>query len=193
MNPERAAQPECRSGARAATDAGPHWCREPPVAAAPGRWRDGTGSGFWWCRRGCTRAAGWPGVRAAAMMGPHAARPETAPPRPHTKRTAQAGRRAYRPARSAPFYHRIRIDAGDRALLAPAHDHPGLAPGAAFLPAQPSRVQGAPDRIGADLRPSIWSLAQDSRWTALAEEPGLVPDRGGHAPAQAGHGHPRRS
>src|SRR3954471_2816781 len=28
---------------------------------------------------------------------------------------------------------------------------------------------------------------------SLAEEPHLVPDRGGHAPAQAGHGHPRRS
>src|SRR5829696_9389550 len=54
------------------------------------------------------------------------------------------------------------------------------------------------------------SLAQSSGWAApgqhvhdlahparsrpeLAEEPHLVPDRGGHAPAQAGHGHPRRS
>src|SRR3954468_14579507 len=162
MDPERAARPECRSGARAATGAGLHSCREPPVAAAPGRWRDGTGSGSWLCRRGCIRAAASLVALAAARMGPHAARPETAPPRPHTKRTAQAGCRAYRPARSAPFYHRIRIDAGDRALLAPAHDHPGLAPGAAFLPAQPSRVQGAPDRIGADLRQPVIRLAQGS-------------------------------
>src|SRR6185369_9562339 len=108
------------------------------------------------------RAAGWPGVGAAARTRRDAARPGTAPPRPRTRPTAPVGRRACRLARSAPFYHRIRIDAGDRALLAPAHDHPGLAPGAAFLPAQPSRVQGAPDRIGADLRQSIWSLAQGS-------------------------------
>src|SRR3954468_948263 len=60
------------------------------------------------------------------------------------------------------FYRRIRIDAGDRAMLAPARDHPGLAPGAALLPAQPSRVQGAPDRIGADLGQPVRSLVQGS-------------------------------
>src|SRR3954447_7597676 len=91
-----------------------------------------------------------------------AARPETAPPRPHTRPRAQAAPPACRPARSAPFYRGIRVDDRDRAMLAPARDHPGLAPGAAFLPAQPSRVQGAPDRIGADLGQSIWSLAQGS-------------------------------
>src|SRR5215213_10012020 len=60
------------------------------------------------------------------------------------------------------------------------------------------------------LRPAAESLASSSRWAApgqhlydlahparswaeLAEKPHLVPDRGGDAPAQAGHGHPRRS
>src|SRR3954468_12169178 len=162
MPVEQATPPECRSGARAATGAGLHWCCEPPVAAAPGLMRDGTGSGFWSCRRGCTRAAGWPVALVAATTRRDAARPERGPPRPRTRPRAQAGCRAYRLARSAPFYHRIRIDAGDRAMLAPTRDHPGPAPGAAFLPAQPSRVQGAPDRIGADLGQSIWSLAQGS-------------------------------
>src|SRR3954465_8715555 len=160
MNPQGGARPGSRLGARAARDAGPHSCREPPVTAALGLMRDGTGSGSWLCRRGCTRAAGGPVLRAAAMMGPHAARPETAPPRPHTKRTAQAGCRAYRLARSAPFYHRIRIDAGDRAMLAPTRDHPGPAPGAAFLPAQPSRVQRAPDRERAHPGQSVRSFVQ---------------------------------
>src|SRR3954471_9659260 len=162
MNPQGGARPGSRLGARAARDAGPHSCREPPVAAALGLMRDGTGSGSWLCRRGCTRAAGGPVLRAAAMMGPHAARPETAPPRPHTKRTAQAGCRAYRLARSAPFYHRIRIDAGDRAMLALAPHHAGVAPGAARLPAQAGRVQRAPDRERAHPGQSIWSLAQGS-------------------------------
>src|SRR4051812_30202668 len=44
MEPVGAARPGSRSGARAATGAGPHWCRERLIAAAPGRWRDGTGS-----------------------------------------------------------------------------------------------------------------------------------------------------
>src|SRR5215204_2976228 len=61
---------------------------------------------------------------------------------------------------NAPFYRRIRIDAGDRALLAPARGHPGLAPGAALLPAQAARVQRAPDRIGANLRQPVIRLAQ---------------------------------
>src|SRR5215213_7847587 len=160
MEPVGAARPGSRSGARAATGAGPHWCRERLVAAAPGRWRDGTGSGSWSCRRGCTRAAGWPVALLAAMTRRDAARPERGPPRPHTRPTAQAERPACRLARSAPFYRRIRIDEGDRALLAPARGHPGLAPGAALLPAQPSRVQRAPDRIGADLRQPVIRLAQ---------------------------------
>src|SRR5215210_4630240 len=162
MNPEGVARPGSRPGARAARDAAPHWCRGPPVAAAPGLMRDGTGSGSWLCHPGC--------VRAAAMMGRDAARPETAPPRPRTRPTAQAERPACKPARSAPFYRRIRIDAGDRALLAPARHHPGFAPGAAFLPAQPSRVQRAPDRIGADLRQPVIRLAQG--FLQQAQRPG---------------------
>src|SRR5687767_11207004 len=160
MPVEQATPPECRSGARAATGAGLHWCCEPPVAAAPGLRRDGTGSGSWSCRRGCIRAVAGPGVRAAARIRRDAAPPETARPRPRTRPTAPAGRPAYRLARSAPFYRRIRIDAGDRALLAPARGHPGLAPGAAFLPAQAARVQRAPDRIGADLWQPVIRLAQ---------------------------------
>src|SRR3954453_11629 len=160
MNPEEGARPGSRSGARAARDAAPHWCRGPPVAAAPGLMRDETGSGSWVFPPGCIRAVAGPGVRAAAMTGRDAARPETAPPRPRPRPTAQAERPACKPARSAPFYRRIRIDAGERALLAPARGHPGLAPGAALLPTQPSRVQRAPDRIGADLRQPVIRLAQ---------------------------------
>src|SRR4051812_28607269 len=162
MKPEGGARPGSRSGARAATDAAPHWCSGALAAAAPGLMRDGTGSGSWSCRRGCIRAVAGPGVGAAARIRRDAARLETARPRPRTRPTAPAGRRACRLARSAPFYRRIRIDAGDRALLAPARGYPGLAPRAALLPAQPSRVQGAPDRIGADLRQPVIRLAQSS-------------------------------
>src|SRR5215203_1619131 len=162
MPVEQATPPECRSGARAATGAGLHWCCEPPVAAAPGLMRDGTGSGSWSCRRGCNRAAGWPVALVAATTHQDAARPERGPPRPRTRPTAQAVRPACKPARSAPFYRRIRIDAGDRALLAPARGHPGLAPGAALLPAQAGFVQGAPDREHADLGQPIRSFAQGS-------------------------------
>src|SRR5829696_3347999 len=105
------------------------------------------------------RVAG-PGVGAAAMTRRDAARPETARPRPRTRPTAQAAPPAYRPAGSAPFYRRIRVDECDRAMLAPARHHPGLAPRAALLPAQAGRVQGAPDRERADLRQSIRSFAQ---------------------------------
>src|SRR5215207_2583591 len=160
MNPKEGARPGLRSGARAATGAGPHWCRGWLIAAAPGRWRDGTGSGSWLCRRGCTRAAGWPGVRAAARIRRDAARLETAPPRPRTRPTAQVGRRACRLARSAPFYRRIRITDAHHTVLAPAHRDPGLAPGAALLPAQAGLVQGAPDRKRADLWQPIRSVAQ---------------------------------
>src|SRR5215207_3953185 len=162
MPVERAARPGSHSGARAATGAGPHWCRGWPTAAAPGLMRGETGSGSWLCRRGGIRAAGWPGVGAAAMTRRDAARPETARPRPRTRPTAQAAPPAYRPAGSAPFYRRIRVDECDRAMLAPARHHPGLAPRAALLPAQAGRVQGAPDRERADLRQSIRSFAQGS-------------------------------
>src|SRR3954447_18912892 len=160
MNPERVARPGSRSGARAARDAGLHWCRGPPVAAAPGRWRDGTGSGSWSCRRGCIRAAGWPDVRAAAMTRRDAARLERGQLRPRTRLTTQAARPVCRPARSAFFGRRIRIANAHHTVLALAHRDAGFAPGAALLPAQPGRVQGAPDRIGADLGQPIRSLAQ---------------------------------
>src|SRR5215211_5999831 len=159
---ERAAPPGSRSGARAARDAAPHSCRGPLVAGAPGLMRGETGSGSWSCRRGCIHAVAGPGVRAAAMRRRYAAQLETARPRPRTRRTAPARRPAYRPARSAPFYRRIRIDQCDRAMLAPARHHPGLAPRAALLPAQAGLVQGAPDRERADLRQSIRSFAQGS-------------------------------
>ena len=45
-------------------------------------------------------------------------------------------------------------------MLAPAHRDAGLAPGAALLPAQPSLVQGAPDRERADPGQPVRSLAQ---------------------------------
>src|SRR3954469_10891688 len=78
MEPVGAARPGSRSGASAATGAGPHWCRERLIAAAPGRWRDGTGSGSWSCRCGCIRAAGGRVGRAAAMTHRgDEARPET--------------------------------------------------------------------------------------------------------------------
>src|SRR5687768_11615693 len=158
---ERAARPGSRSSARAATGAAPHWCSGWLAAAAPGRWRDETGSGSWLCRRGCLRAAGWPGVRAAARIHRHAARPETALPRPRTRPTAQAGRRACRRARSAFLGRRIGIADAHRAdMFALAHHDASLAPGAALLPAQTGLVQGAPDRIGADPGQPIWSLAQ---------------------------------
>src|SRR5919107_566686 len=72
----------------------------------------------------------------------------------------------------------------------------------------------APARAGRHgdvvLEPAAESLAPSSGWTVpgqhvhdlahparsrpeLAEEPHVVPDRGGEAPAQAGHGQPRRS
>src|SRR3954454_14832511 len=145
MPVERGASPGSRSGARAARDAAPHWCRERPVAAAPGRWRDETGSGSWLCRRGCIRAAGWPAVRAAARIRRHAARLETAPPRPRTRPTAPVGRRTCRLARPAPFFRRIRIANAHHTVLALAHGDAGFAPGAALLPAQTGLVQRAPD------------------------------------------------
>src|SRR4029450_12420048 len=82
------------------------------------------------------------------------------PPRPRTRPTAQVGRRACRLARSAPFYRRIWITNAHHTVLALAHRDPGLAPGAALLPAQAGLVQGAPDRIGADLRQPIRRVAQ---------------------------------
>src|SRR5688500_20220258 len=132
MEPVGATRPGSRSGARAARDAAPHWCREALAAAAPGRMRDGTGSGSWLCHSGCLRAVAGPGVRAAAMMGRDTARPETAPPRPHTRPTAQAERPACRRARSAFLRRRVGIGAAHYASLLPvAHHLDGLAPGGA--------------------------------------------------------------
>src|SRR3954466_9973700 len=160
MTPKEGARPGLRSGARAATGAGPHWCRGWLIAAAPGRWRDGTGSGSWSSRRGCIRAAGWPAVRAAARIRRHAARLERDQPRPRTRPTAQAAPPACRPARSAFFRRRIGIADAHHAGLALAHHHAGFAPGAALLPAQTGLVQGAPDRKRADLWQPIRSVAQ---------------------------------
>src|SRR4051812_5793086 len=160
-NPARMSLRRSRShGCR--TGAGLHWCRGPPGAAAPGPEPDETGSGSWLCRRGCLRAVAGPGVRAAARIPRDAARPGTARPRPRTRSTAQAGRRACKPARSAPFYRRIGIADAHHAVLARAHRDAGLAPGAALLPAQASFVQGAPDRVGADLRQPVIRLAHGS-------------------------------
>src|SRR5215210_1206635 len=47
-------------------------------------------------------------------------------------------------------------------MFALAHHDPGLAPGAALLPAQAGLVQGAPDRERADLWQPIRSVAQGS-------------------------------
>src|SRR5215217_3535585 len=160
MEPVGAARPGSRSGTRAARDAAPHSCSRRLAAAAPGPMRDGTGSGSWSCRRGYTRAAGWPVLRAAARMGRDAAPPETGRPRPHTRPPAQAGRRAYRPARSAFFGHRIGIADAHHAVLALAHRDAGFAPGAALLPAQAGLMQRAPDRERADLGQSVRSFAQ---------------------------------
>src|SRR5215210_240804 len=170
MNPEGVARPESRSGARAATGAGPHSCRGWPAGAAPGLTRDGTGSGSWLCRRGCIRAVAWPGVRAVATTYRDAAPPETARPRPHTRPTAQAAPPACRPARSAFFRRRIGIADAHHTVLAVAHRYAGLAPGAALLPAQAGRVQGAPDRIGADRGQPVRSLPQGT--LQQAQRPG---------------------
>src|SRR3954471_17731222 len=105
-------------------------------------------------------AAGWPVLRAAARMGRDAARLETARPRPRTRPRAQAGRRACRPARSAFFGQSIGIADAHHTVLALAHHHAGFAPGAALLPAQAARMQGAPDRERADPGQSVRSLAQ---------------------------------
>src|SRR3954464_2890602 len=140
MEPVGAARPGSRSGARAATGAGPHWCRGRLAAAAPGLMRDETGSGSWLCRPGCIRAVAGPGVRAAARMRRDAARLETARPRPRTRPTAQAGCRACRPARSAFFGQSIGVADAHHTVLAVAHSYASFAPGAALLPAQASRV-----------------------------------------------------
>src|SRR3954453_20306170 len=136
MEPVGAARPGSRSGARAATGAGPHSGSGRLIPAAPGRWRDGTGSGSWSCRPGCIRAAGLPVGRAAATTHQNAARLGTGRPRPHTRPKAQAAPPACRPARSAFFGHRIGITDAHHTVLALAHHHAGFAPGAALLPAQ---------------------------------------------------------
>src|SRR3954468_23516534 len=79
------------------------------------------------------RLPGWAGMRHGLKRPRLVLTPD---------REAQAARPACRPARSAPFYRRIRVDDRDRAMLAPARGYPGLAPGAAPLPALAGRVQG---------------------------------------------------
>src|SRR3954463_5207098 len=162
MTSKEGARPGLRSGARATTGAGPHWCRGWLIAAAPGRWRDGTGSGSWSCRRECIRAAGGRVGRAAATTHQNAARLGTGRPRPHTRPRAQAAPPACRPAQSAFFGHRIGIADAHHTVLARAHHHAGFAPGAALLPAQAARVQGAPDRERADPGQSVIGLPQGS-------------------------------
>src|SRR5829696_5758508 len=162
MEPVGAARPGLRSGARAARDAGSHWCSGALAAAAPGLMRDGTGSGSWSCRRGCIRAAASPVALAAATTHQNAAPPGTGRPRPRTRPRAQAAPPVCRPVRSAFFGHRLGIADAHHTVLALAHRHTGFAPGAALLPTQPSFVQGAPDRERADLWQPIRSLAQGS-------------------------------
>src|SRR3954464_15191778 len=158
---DRAAPPGSRSGARAATGARLHWCGGRLAAAAPGLMRDGTGSGSWSCRRGCTRVAGGRVGRVAAMTCRDAAPPQTGRRRPRTRPRAQVAPPACRPARSAFFGRGIGIaDAHRASVFALAHHHAGFAPGAALLPAQAALVQGAPDRERADLGQPVWSLAQ---------------------------------
>src|SRR5215213_3299159 len=60
------------------------------------------------------------------------------------------------------FGHRIGIADAHHAVLALAHHHAGFAPGAALLPAQPARVQGAPDRERADPGQPVIRLPQGS-------------------------------
>src|SRR3954465_12875061 len=160
MIPREGARPGLRSGARAATGAGPHSCRGPLVGAAPGLMRDETGSGSWLYRPGCIRAVAGPGVRPAARMGRDAAQLETARLHPRTRPRSQAVRPACRPARSAFFGQSIGVADAHHTVLAVAQSYAGFAPRAALLPAQPSRVQGAPDRERAHLGQSIRSLAQ---------------------------------
>src|SRR5215212_8001147 len=100
--------------------------------------------------------------RAAATTHRHAARLGRGRPRPRTRPRAQAAPPACRPARSAFFGHRIGIADAHHTGLALAHHHAGFAPGAALLPAQAARVQGAPDRERADPGQSVRSLAQGS-------------------------------
>src|SRR3954465_5056855 len=60
------------------------------------------------------------------------------------------------------FGHRIGIADAHHTGLALAHHHAGFAPGAALLPAQAARVQGAPDRERADPRQPVIGLPQGS-------------------------------
>src|SRR5215207_9477177 len=186
MNPEGVARPGSRPGARAARDAAPHWCRGPPVAAAPGLMRDGTGSGSWLCHPGWIRAVAGPGVRAATTTHRDVARPETARSRPHTRPRAQAVRRACRLARSAFFRHRIGIADAHHTVLALAHRDAGFAPGAALLPAQAARVQGAPDRERADPGQPVIRLARLSAAGSTTRSPYRPACAVGFAPIRPG-------
>src|SRR3954467_6379168 len=112
------------------------------------------------CGWGCGGGGGGRVARAPATTHQNAAPPGTARPRPRTRPRAQAAPPACRPAQSAFFGHRIGIADAHHTVLALAHHHAGFAPGAALLPAQAARVQGAPDRERADPRQSVRSLAQ---------------------------------
>src|SRR5829696_4526709 len=62
------------------------------------------------------------------------------------------------------------------------------------LVVEPAAESLAPGGSRAASGQHLYDLAHAARgWAELAEKPHLVPDRGGDAPAQAGHGHPRRS
>src|SRR4051794_33875970 len=60
------------------------------------------------------------------------------------------------------FWPEHRDRGAHHAVLAPTRGHPGLAPGAALLPAQAARVQGAPDRERADPGQPVIGLPQGS-------------------------------
>src|SRR4051794_26657271 len=64
------------------------------------------------------------------------------------------------------FGHRIGIADAHHTVLARAHHHAGFAPGAALLPAQAARVQGAPNRERADPGQPVIGLPQGSRQQA---------------------------
>jgi hypothetical protein len=154
---KRAARPACQTCQ--AARATPDWCCGSPVGGAPARWRAQTASGPCSCPPARIRAAAGRAAPAVANCCPDTARSGMGRPRPRTRPPDPWTGRAYRPARSAPFYRCITVDDRDRAMLAPARDHPGLAPSAALLPTPARRVQRSPDRVGADTREAVLRLA----------------------------------
>src|SRR3954451_21874873 len=103
----------------------------------------------------CSCVAGWPRGRhdtpgcGTAWNGPASSSHQTESP-------------SWAPSVSACsisfFGHRIGIADAHHTGLALAHHHAGFAPGAALLPAQAARVQGAPDRERADPRQPVIGL-----------------------------------